>query len=161
MIQQGYGRIIQLSSVLGFVAMPLRGAYIASKYALEGITDTLRLELAGTNVFVSLIEPGPIRSRFRQNSLVMYKKYIDSKSSRFHTQYQKAENKFTHEGPVVPFTLEPNAVFNKVIRALENKKPKTRYYVTFPTYLFAVLKIVLPTRLLDSLLKKSSKIEPR
>ena len=98
MHKQGYGRIIQISSVLGFVAMPLRGAYIASKFALEGISDTLRLELQGTNIYVSLIEPGPIISRFRQNSMLMYKKYIDSKKSRFYAKYLATEQKFVKEG---------------------------------------------------------------
>ncbi len=155
----GYGRIIQISSVLGFVAMPLRGAYIASKFALEGITDTLRLELADTNIHVSLIEPGPITSRFRQNSLQLFKKNIDSKSSRFHTIYQATEAKLKKDGPVVPFTLDPEAVTQKVIHALESANPKARYYVTFPTYLFAILKRILPTKSLDYLLVKSSKVE--
>lgn len=159
MINQGYGRIIQISSVLGFVAMPFRGAYIASKFAMEGITDTLRLELAGTKVFVSLIEPGPITSRFRQNSLLMFNKYIDKKNSRFYAQYQRAEKKFTKDGPVVPFTLGPEAVLTKVIKVLENKHPKSRYFVTFPTYLFAALKKVLPTSILDFLLARSSQVE--
>ncbi len=83
MHEQGYGRIVQISSVLGLVTMPSRGAYIASKFALEGITDTLRLELSDTNIYVSIIEPGPITSRFRQNSLQMLKKNTERKNSRF------------------------------------------------------------------------------
>ena len=118
MHKQGYGRIVQISSALGLVAMPMRGAYIASKFALEGITDTLRLELKDTNIHVSLIEPGPITSRFRQNSLRMFKRHINSKSSRFYAQYQAAEKKLAMEGPVVPFTLEPEAVLKKIIHAL-------------------------------------------
>ena len=159
MHKQGYGRIIQISSVLGLVAMPLRGAYIASKYALEGISDTLRLELKDTNIHVCLIVPGPIVSRFRQNSLKMLKKNIDSKNSRFHKQYLLAEEKFNKEGPVVPFTLQPDAVTNKIIHALESNKPKSRYYVTFPTHLFATLKRVLPVKALDYILIKSSTVE--
>ncbi len=159
MHKQGHGRIIQISSVLGFVAMPLRGAYIASKYALEGITDTLRLELKNTNIHISLVEPGPIISRFRQNSLHMFKKNIDSNNSRFHSIYLKTETKLKKDGPAVPFTLGPDAVTNKVIHALESNRPKARYYVTFPTHLFATLKRILPTNLLDYILNKSSSIE--
>lgn len=159
MHKQGYGRIVQISSVLGLVTMPLRGAYIASKFALEGITDTLRLELKDTNIHVALVEPGPITSQFRQNSLRMYKKFIDSKNSRFHAQYQTAEKKLSANGPVVPFTLGPESVLNKIIHALESPQPKPRYFVTFPTFLFAALKRVLHSSALDYLLIKSSKVE--
>ena len=161
MRRQGYGRIVQISSVLGFVAMPLRGAYIASKFALEGITDALRLELRDTDVHVSLVEPGPITSRFRKNSLLMYKRYINGKDSHFRLQYQTMERKLDKEGAVVPFTLEPEAVLKKVVRALESRTPKARYFVTFPTYLFAMLKKALPAAVTDWLLMQASKAEHR
>ena len=157
MHQQEHGRIIQISSVLGFVAMPFRGAYIASKYALEGISDTLRLELKGTNIYVSLVEPGPITSRFRQNSLELFNKNIDSKNSRFRKSYEATIARLETEGPAVPFTLEPEAVTKKVLHSLQSSHPKPRYYVTFPTYLFAYLKRILSTSMLDRLLSKSSK----
>ena len=159
MHQQREGRIIQISSVLGFVAMPFRGAYIASKFALEGISDTLRLELKNTNVHVSLVEPGPITSRFRQNSLALFNKNIDSKHSRFRESYEATISRLETEGPAVPFTLEPEAVTKKVLHALQSSNPKPRYYVTFPTYLFAYLKRFLSTGLLDRLLSRSSKLE--
>ncbi len=159
MHQQDLGRIIQISSVLGFVAMPFRGAYIASKFALEGISDTLRLELKDTNIHISLIEPGPITSRFRENSLSLFNKNIDSKNSRFHKRYEATIARLESKGPTVPFTLGPEAVTTKVIAALKSANPKPRYYVTFPTYLVAYLKRILPTSVLDSLLSRSSKIE--
>ena len=159
MHQQGYGRIIQISSVLGFVAMPFRGAYIASKFALEGISDTLRLELKNTHIRISIVEPGPITSRFRQNSLLLFNKNIESNKSRFHDQYQGTIARLETEGPAVPFTLEPEAVTKKVLHALNSRTPKKRYYVTVPTYLFAYLKRLLPTTILDNLLSKSSKLE--
>ncbi len=159
MYRQGYGRIIQISSVLGFVAMPFRGAYISSKFALEGISDTLRLELKNTNIFISLVEPGPIASKFRENSLNLFNKNIDSKNSRFHANYQATIARLETKGPAVPFTLEPQAVTNKVLLALMHTNPKPRYYVTFPTYLFAYLKRILPTTILDLILSRSSKIE--
>jgi len=154
MLKQGHGRIIQNSSVLGFVALKFRGAYSASKYAIEGLTDTLRQELIGTNIFISLIEPGPIESQFRKNSFAMYKKNINKENSRFKTEYTATEERLSKEGPAVPFTLPAEAVLNKVIHALESKKPKPRYYVTFPTYLFGYLKRFLSTSLMDKLLNK-------
>ena len=154
MRKQGHGRIIYNSSVLGLVAMRYRGAYNASKFALEGLADTLRLELYGTNIHVSLIEPGPILSHFRENSYALYKKNIDPAHSFHQEAYQAMEDRLQKEGAAVPFTLPAKAVVDKVIHALESKKPKIRYYVTFPTYLFAVLKRILPISWLDALLRK-------
>ena len=153
MRQQGYGRIIQNSSILGFMALPFRGAYNASKYALEGLSDTLRLELAGTNIHISLVEPGPIESRFRANSLVTLQN-IDRDNSVFKNKYLAVEKRLIKEGPAVPFTLPAQAVVDKVIHALESNRPKPRYYVTFPTYLFGYLKRVLSTRVMDKILQK-------
>ena len=153
MRQQGYGRIIKNSSILGFIGLPFRGAYNASKYALEGISDTLRLELDGSGIFVSLIEPGPIESRFRANAFAHYKKHIDSEKSVHRNIYQRMEERLTKQGPAVPFTLPPEAVLKRVLHALESRHPQPRYYVTFPTYLFGYLKRILSTRIFDRLLK--------
>lgn len=151
MLRQGHGRIVQNSSVLGLVAMPFRGAYNASKFALEGLTDTLRMELVDTPVFVSLIEPGPIETRFRANALIALKKHVDFTSSRHQQGYQEAVARLSKEGVTSRFTLSPDAVVEKLIHALESPRPKARYYVTFPTYLMAVCKRVLPVSLLDKL----------
>ncbi|NOX90933.1 MAG: SDR family oxidoreductase, partial [Gammaproteobacteria bacterium] len=159
MRKQGYGRIIQNSSVLGLIALPYRGAYNASKFALEGITDTLRLELTGTGITVSLIEPGPIESRFRKNSFLAYQQHIDARHSAHHDTYQKMENRLKKEGPSAPFTLPPEAVLKKVVHALESRRPRPRYYVTFPTYLFGVLRRLCSTRWLDKILFKISSNE--
>jgi short-subunit dehydrogenase len=153
MRKQGHGRILYNSSVLGFVAMRFRGAYNASKFALEGLADTLRLELHNTGIDVVLIEPGPILSEFRHNSFQLYKKNIDAKNSVFKETYQAMEERLQKEGPAVAFTLTASAVSDKVIKALESKRPATRYYVTFPTYLFGYLKRLLPDRWLDRLLR--------
>ncbi|MBF6647875.1 SDR family oxidoreductase [Methylobacter sp. BlB1] len=155
MRQQGHGRIIYNSSVLGFVAMTYRGAYNASKFALEGLADTLRLELHGSNIHVSLIEPGPIVSNFRKNALELYKKNIDSAHSVHKEIYKNMEERLQKEGPAAPFTLPAEAVAEKVIHALEAKRPKLRYYVTFPTYLFGFLKRILPMSWMDGLLRKA------
>ena len=155
MRRQGHGRIIQNSSVLGFVALRYRGAYNASKYALEGLTDTLRLELAGSGIHVSLVEPGPIASRFRENAFRAYQRNINPAGSPHQDMYRRMEERLTKQGPAVPFTLPPEAVLRKVIHALESRHPKARYYVTFPTYLFGFLKRVLSDRMLDKVLNKT------
>ena len=154
MRQQGYGRIIYNSSVLGLVAMRYRGAYNASKFAIEGLADTLRLELQGSGINISLIEPGPILSDFRTNSYALYKKYIDPTHSYHKAAYEAMEARLQKEGPAVPFTLPASAVVDKLIHAVEAKRPKIRYYVTFPTYLFAFLKRILPFSWLDNILRK-------
>ncbi len=154
MRRQGQGRIIQNSSVLGFVALKYRGAYNASKFALEGLSDTLRMELEGTDIFVSLIEPGPIESDFRKNAYAAYKRYIDKDNSVFGEVYEQTEGRLQTEGPAVPFTLGPEAVLKKVIHALESKRPRIRYYVTFPTYMFGYLKRLLPDRVMDKILTR-------
>jgi NAD(P)-dependent dehydrogenase (short-subunit alcohol dehydrogenase family) len=161
MRKQGYGRIIQNSSVLGLITLPYRGAYNASKFALEGISDTLRQELTGSNIFVSLIEPGPIESLFRKNAFRAYQQHIDARNSAHRDTYQKMENRLKKEGPAAPFTLPPEAVLKKVIHALESAHPKPRYYVTFPTHLFAILRRLCSTRWLDKVLLKVSRDENR
>ncbi len=161
MRRQGHGRIIQNSSVLGIVSLPFRGAYNASKYALEGLSDTLRLELKGTGIHVSLVEPGPVTSRFRANAFEKFKQNIDADNSAFRETYQRMVNRLTKKGPAAPFTLPPEAVLQKVIHALEHPRPRARYYVTFPTYLFATLKRILPHRALDWVLSRVSSGENR
>ncbi|MEM8844958.1 MAG: SDR family NAD(P)-dependent oxidoreductase [Pseudomonadota bacterium] len=156
MRSQGAGRIIYNSSILGLIALKFRGAYNASKFAIEGFADTLRLELNNTKIFISLIEPGPIESKFRQNSYEIYMRTIDRNNSAFKDDYFIAEQRLQKQGAAVPFTLPAEAVSKKVLHALESNKPKPRYYVTFPTYLFAYLKRFLPHRILDKILIKIS-----
>lgn len=152
---QGFGRIIQNSSVLGFVAMPFRGAYNASKFAIEGLSDTLRLELKDTQIYISLIEPGPILSQFRANAVKALQQHIDIEHSVHREKYLGVLERLNKEGSAAPFTLPPEAVLKRVIHALEAKKPRVRYYVTLPTYLFAFLKRLLSHRQLDHLLAKA------
>jgi len=154
MRKQGHGRIIYNSSVLGLVAMTYRGAYNASKFALEGLADTLRLELYGSNIHISLIEPGPILSDFRKNAFALYKKNIDPTHSFHQETYKNMETRLQKEGPAASFTLPAEAVAEKVIHALEAKTPKRHYYVTVPTYVFAFLKRILPVSWMDYLLRK-------
>ena len=159
MRKHGYGRIIQNSSILGFISLPYRGAYNTSKYALEGLTDTLRLELKGTGIHVSLVEPGPIESNFRKNAFAAYKKNINSEISAHREVYKRMERRLTKKGHATSFTLPATAVLGKVIHAIESPKPKVRYYVTFPTYLLATLKRILSHLALDKFLLRVSKSE--
>ncbi len=153
MRRQGHGRIIQNSSVLGFVSLRFRGAYNASKYALEGLSDTLRLELQDTNIFVSLIEPGPVRSKFRENALHKFEENIDTENSFFKDEY-KDKLKSLQSKDDVPFTLGEESVYKVLKEAIESKKPKARYRVTKPTTIFWFLKRVLSTNILDKILRK-------
>ncbi|MFK5892396.1 MAG: SDR family NAD(P)-dependent oxidoreductase [Pseudomonadota bacterium] len=154
MRKQGCGKIIHNSSVLGIISLPFRGAYNASKYALEGFADTQRLELYGSGISISLIEPGPILSQFRANAFLNFIKNIDKENSYFKAQYKKMEQHFSKKGAAVPFTLPAEAVYKKLLHAIETKKPKARYYVTFPTYLFGYLKRILSTKAMDWVLRK-------
>lgn len=162
MRQQGRGRIIMNSSVLGLVAMKYRGAYNASKFAIEGITDTYRQELQGSGVKISLIEPGPIESAFRKNALIAFERHIDVSKSAHRHVYAGVLGRLSDENPSSGrFTLPPEAVYKALKHALESPKPKARYYVTFPTYLLGYLKRLLPTSWLDRLLILSAKLENR
>lgn len=152
MRQQGHGRILFNSSVLGFAAMPYRGAYNASKFALEGLADTLRLELSNTGIHVVLIEPGPILSRFRANAAAQFRKYIIAGNSVHRDAYAAMQGRLDKAGPAAPFTLPPEAVLEAVLHALNSSRPRARYRVTTPTKLFALAKRLLSTRLLDKLL---------
>lgn len=154
MRKQGYGRIIQNSSILGLVAMPYRGAYTASKYAIESLSDTLRLELHGTNIYISMLEPGPIESLFRKNAYKHFKQNIDTDNSQHKNAYAKLAKKLQTGDPGTPFTLPADAIAKKVIKVLQSKRPRAHYYITLPSYLFGYLKRLLPTRSLDFLLRK-------
>lgn len=154
-LDQPDARIVNCSSVLGMVAMPFRGAYNASKFALEGLTDTLRLELRETSVKVVIIEPGPILTRFRQNALQALEDNIDISASRHQLDYEKSVARLKKQGAAMPFTLGPEAVTKKLVRALESNRPKPRYYVTVPTYFMALCRRILSNRMLDNLLARS------
>lgn len=151
---QGHGRIVNCSSVLGFVGFRWRGAYVATKYALEGLTDVLRLEMADTNIRVSLIEPGPITTKFRDNAAKHFEKWIDWKNSARRDAYQEELDRLYKQAGPGKYELPPSAVSKKLLHAVTSPRPRGRYYVTTPTYLMGFLKRVLSTRWLDFVLTR-------
>ena len=155
MRRQGAGHIVQISSILGLVCLPYRGAYNASKYALEALSDTLRLELAGSGVHVSLIEPGPITSSFRANAYAAFRQHINADQSAHRDAYAREVKRLQSNKPV-PYTLPESAVVDKVVHALESGKPKIRYPVTRPARVFSLLKRVLSDRMTDRVLHAAS-----
>ncbi len=154
---QGHGRIVNCSSVLGFSTIRWRGAYVATKFALEGLTDTLRIEMADTGIRIILIEPGPVTSDIRKNSIPHFERWIDWKNSPRRAQYEDTLLKRLYAPKTGPdrFELPASAVTKKLVHALEAERPKPRYYVTTPTYLAGLYKRLLPTRLQDLIVRNS------
>ncbi|MEM9850386.1 MAG: SDR family NAD(P)-dependent oxidoreductase [Pseudomonadota bacterium] len=152
---QGAGRIVQCSSVLGFQAMRHRGSYNATKFALEGYSDTLRLEMRGTGIHVVLIEPGPIRTEFRRNAVKQFEKWVDWEKSLLRSYYEDrllaALRKSAEATKPDPFELGPEAVTEKLIHAIEAPTPQSRYFVTRPTWIAAIAKRVLPVVAQDAI----------
>ena len=152
---QGHGRIVNCSSVLGLVAYRWRGAYNATKFALEGLTDTLRLEMRGTGIHVILIEPGPIATDFRKNAVKQFEKWIDWENSARVDEYRASLLDQLYKGSESStFELQADAVTAKLIHALESPHPKPRYFVTTPTYIANILRRVLPTTWLDRVVSR-------
>jgi len=146
---QGHGRIVNCSSVLGLVGIKWRGAYVATKFAMEGLTDVLRMEMAETGIKVILIEPGPIGTRIRENAIPHFERWIDWQASARRDQYTALRSRLYESRGPDRFELPPAAVTAKLIRALESPNPAARYFVTTPTYISGILRRVLPTRMLD------------
>jgi len=155
MLPHNEGRIIQISSILGFICLKFRGAYNASKFALEGLTDTMRLEHAGSGLQFSLVEPGPITSDFRKNAYQMFKQNIDVDNSVFHSVYSKVDERLK-QSEQARFTLPADAVYDAVLHALIKPTAKIRYRVTTPTKIMMVLKRLLPDRMMDQFLLANS-----
>jgi len=154
MRRQGQGRLIQCSSVLGFSALRMRGAYIATKHAIEGYTDTLRLELRGSGIHVVLLEPGPIKTRMRENAQAHYERWIDRENTHWAEFYRSTlEPRLYKKNPPPDVgELSCRATTAKVLVALEAARPRPRYYVTRPTHLVGAMKRLLPTRWMDAIM---------
>ena len=154
MREQGWGRIINVSSVYGRVAAPLVGSYCASKFALEAATDALRIELWSTGVGVSLIEPGPIITEFRSNAAALSSRHLDAEHSRFGDTYDRKLTRKKKSRPKANFVRKPaSAVAEKILHALESKRPRRRYGVTPAATLVAFLRRFAPDALLDAALR--------
>jgi NAD(P)-dependent dehydrogenase (short-subunit alcohol dehydrogenase family) len=154
MRKQGHGRIVFCSSVLGLIAAPYRGAYCASKFAIEALADTLRVELQESGIKVVLIEPGPIATSFVAHAIEAYRRNIDLERSP-HRDVYRTRIASMEEGGKQTFKLGPEAVAAKLVHALESRTPKPRYYVTLPTYAVALFRRVLPTRALDAVARRN------
>jgi len=153
--KQGFGKVIQHSSVLGIISLKFRGAYNASKYAIEGLNDTLRQEVMGSNIFISTINTGPVASKFRANALKNFNKNVDIKNSYFNEVYtQELKKRLESKVDDTPFTLPSSSVANIVLDIMKVKKPRPRYYVTKATYLLGFFKRILSTSLMDKLLNR-------
>ncbi len=151
---QGHGRIVNCSSVLGLVGLSWRGAYVSTKFAMEGLTDVLRIEMRGTGIEVILIEPGPITSRIRANAIPHFEKWIDWEGSARAEEYRTLRSRLYEDRGPDRVELPAAAVTKKLIHALESPRPRARYYVTTPTYLMGMARRLLPTRALDWLIAK-------
>ena len=153
---QGHGRIVNHSSVLGLVAMRWRSAYNATKFALEGLTDTLRIEMMDTDIKLITMNTGPVTSEIRQKSIPHFEKWIDWESSPRKEQYERSLNKRLYEdnGPD-KFELPASAVTAKLLKACTHPNPKPRYYVTTPTYIMGFFRRILTSRALDRIIRKA------
>jgi NAD(P)-dependent dehydrogenase (short-subunit alcohol dehydrogenase family) len=151
---RGQGRIVFCSSVLGLIAAPYRGSYAASKFAVEALADTLRMELQGSGIHVALIEPGPIATRFVEHAIEAYRRNVDLEASH-HRETYKARIARMEAGGQQTYKLGPEAVVAKLVHALESARPRSRYYVTLPTYAVALLRRLLPASALDEVAKRN------
>jgi NAD(P)-dependent dehydrogenase (short-subunit alcohol dehydrogenase family) len=149
------GRIIQCSSVLGLSALKWRGPYNSSKFAVEGLTDTMRLELRGSGIDVITINPGPIESQFVPNARAAFERNVDMSNSHYKADFDKQRARLDRGGNA-KFKLPATAVLDKLILALERDRPRAHYYVTTPTWIVAVARRILPQSLLDAFLNRIS-----
>lgn len=155
MRHQGFGKIIQHSSVLGIISLKFRGAYNASKYAIEGLNDTLRQELMGTNIYITILNTGPVSSNFRKNALSNFQKNIDIKHSAFSAIYNKElKERLESKSDTTIFTITSQEAAKTILKIIETEKPKPRYYITKATHILGFFKRILSTPLLDKALNK-------
>ena len=156
MRRQGHGRIVMNSSILGFIALGFRGPYTCTKFAVEAYSDTLRIELAKSGIFVSAIEPGPIRTNLMRTSLAHARRNIDTEHSA-HKQYYRRRLKSLETGGNTLGELGPEAVLKVLVHACESRNPRPQYFVTKPTHVMSFLKRLLPKRQLHALLVRASR----
>ncbi len=152
---QGGGRIVQCSSTLGFSYLRWRGAYTATKRAIEALTDIMRIELAGTGIHPILIEPGPITTMFREKGIAYFERYIDWENAPLRAEYEtKLMPRMYRPSGKDTFELPPAAVTRRLIHALDSARPRPRYFVTAPTWIAAALHRILTTRAADRIIAR-------
>lgn len=154
MRKQGHGRIVNCSSILGLVPYRFRGAYTASKFALEGLTITLRMELQDSGIHVSLIEPGPIATKFTANALAKINEHIDLEGSPHAVEYRRQLKRLDGSGPINKHKLGPEAVYDVLKSALNVGNPRPHYLVTTPAKQGVLLKRLLPANLFYRLMRR-------
>jgi NAD(P)-dependent dehydrogenase (short-subunit alcohol dehydrogenase family) len=156
MRRQGHGRIVMCSSVLGIITLGFRGPYSSTKHALEAYCDTLRIELAGSGIHVSAIEPGPIRTKFTQNALAKARENIDIENSVHAAAYRRRLRSMETSGGLTIGELGPEAVLAALVKACESPRPSPQYFITHPTYWMSLLRRTLPKRRLHAFLSWAS-----
>lgn len=150
---QGHGRIVNCSSVLGIVGAKWRGAYVSTKFAMEGLSDVLRIEMRGTGIDIILIEPGPIGTMIREKAIPHFERWIDWQNSARRDEYDALRGRlYGPKDKPDRFELPASAVTKKLIHALESPRPRARYYVTIPTHIAGLGRRLLPTRWLDRII---------
>ncbi|MEN7972632.1 MAG: SDR family NAD(P)-dependent oxidoreductase [Verrucomicrobiota bacterium] len=151
--EQGCGRIVNISSVVGRLALPFMGIYSASKFALEAVSDAQRVELSPDSISISLVEPGPIHTRFSTNCAGQGEAKLDAAGSKFGAAYKQYFEKRRNGGMSEDrFRLPPEAVADKILRALESSRPKIRYRVTIPAYFGDWAARFVPAGLIDRMM---------
>ncbi len=153
---QGRGRIVNCSSILGLTPVRFRGAYAASKHALEGLMLCMRQELDGSGVHVSMIEPGPVKSKIATNGLPWFKRYIDIEHSVHHEAYRAQLERLSSGGSKSRLKEGPEAVHAVLRHALLSPRPRPHYAVTIPARIGVVLKRLLPASLLYRILARQA-----
>ena len=154
MRDQGWGRIVNISSIYGVLTAPMLGGYCASKYALEALSNAQRMALFGSGVGLSLVEPGPIVSCFRRNAYESLKNRVTAEH-HFYTGYDKfLRRKLVDPQRKTRFMQSPQQVAKKVLHAITSDNPRQRYLVTLPAYAGYFMARILPGPAIDCVMKK-------
>ncbi|WP_348526019.1 SDR family NAD(P)-dependent oxidoreductase, partial [Mesorhizobium sp.] len=154
MRRQGHGRLVHCSSILGLAPVRFRGAYSASKHAIEGLMLCMRQELDGSGIHLSLIEPGPVTSKIASNGLPWFLKNIDVEKSVHRADYQAQLARLQAGGSVSKLKPGPEVVHNALRHALLSQRPRPHYVVTVPARIGAALKRILPASMLYRVLAR-------
>ena len=153
MMNSDYPKIINCSSVLGFISLPYRGLYSATKYSIEALTDALRRENYDSKIKFVLIQPGPINTDIKKKSIKHFEKWIDWKKSIHKKTYENKVIKRLYDNNYKDsfnsYELQPDEVTKILINVLNSKKPKARYKITIQTKIAQIMIKLLPTNTLD------------